>query len=76
MNNLSPRAKIGDVVIVKCKLTNSDIIQATIVDATVTLLSDNVRGWLYWYTDRDEEVDVMLEDKDILKNLTTNVSYE
>lgn len=82
-DHLEPRAKIGDVVIVK--LTNEpnedgeevedDIIQLTIEAAQYISGKD---AWGY-IVDTPSFVKIpynYLKDKDILKNLTTNISYE
>jgi len=66
MNNLEPRAKIGDVVIVKgigqCKIDGYKV-------------EYEKRYYFSVINPHYSEVTV-LKDKDILKNLTTNVSYE
>lgn len=72
MNNLEPRAKIGDVVIVS-KLINH-------VHSTAQLRV--VYGWYndnQWkYTSELEQANgyISYSDEQILKNLTTNISYE
>lgn len=66
MNNLTPRAKIGDVVIVRT-ITEQKVRQKQIYESW--LEEDH---WVYRITS-----DLYLyEDKDILKNLTTNTVYE
>lgn len=86
MNNLEPRAKIGDVVIVKIKSG----VQQRLVLAAYT----KRRSWIYenanslgmneifvmqavigskTFTKPLKNVDIT--NKDILKNLTTNITY-
>lgn len=69
MNNLEPRAKIGDVVIVK---NGGEPIQVRIVNARLRSLQ-----WNYYFKRKEsEDVELIIFEDDILKNLTTNVSYE
>ena len=70
MNNLEPRAKIGDVVIVKESYLHNRW-ENEIEQYKVQVASWNGRIW--WYQGRPGSCFI---DKDILKNLTTNVSYE
>ncbi len=85
MNNLEPRAKIGDVVIVRSKETEyfievplqegvytykshtkkTPVIQVKIESATYALGTWQYRGNCK-----------LIDDEDILKNLTTSISYE
>ena len=62
MNNLQPRAKIGDVVIVK-------VFQKVSQYQVKTAMHDC--GCFAYNVDTD-----FFNDRHILKNLTTNVSYE
>jgi hypothetical protein len=66
MNNLEPRAKIGDVVIVDGNR------EARIADAG-TMKNAGIDTGIPMY--HSEEVGLLFDD-DILKNLTTNISYE
>ncbi len=72
MNNLEPRAKIGDVVIIK---NGGDAIQVKVVNARWG--DGTYSQWRYYFRRTEHEVtEVMFFENDILKNLTTNVSYE
>ena len=71
MNNLEPRAKIGDVV-KRVKFGNVDELEITC--AYLHYPEDTSKShWMYNFEKKDESC---FYDKDILKNLTTNVSYE
>jgi hypothetical protein len=70
MNNLEPRAKIDDVVII---LKEGHYYQLKI-DQACNSDYCSPRVWAYIAT-RNEKM-WPFEDKDILKNLTTNKSYE
>jgi hypothetical protein len=66
---LSPRAKIGDVVIVK---NGGEPIQVRIVNARLRSLQ-----WNYYFKRKEsEDVELIIFEDDIIKNLTTNISYE
>lgn len=80
MNNLEPRAKIGDVVIVEL----GDEIAENVTHQQLVVRNAEIEtdrkgknpAWLYWCS-AAEWCDVKpFEDEDILKNLTTNISYE
>lgn len=73
MNNLEPRAKIGDVVIVG-KLSASDEVHQYRVD--YGYYDEENELWRYNSWDSEITDTRYYQDKDILKNLTTNVSYE
>lgn len=91
-NNLEPRAKIGDVVITSqhmyWKRSTDDSIadvgeqQFKIMDAyLVPFYGDDgkliSKSWHYEaFNYRAKEDEISFDDKDILKNLTTNISYE
>lgn len=67
--NVEPRAKIGDVVIVKNEF---GINQCSVDAAQFGSL------WTYYESQNfmhNNDI-IIFYDKDILKNLTTNVSYE
>jgi hypothetical protein len=67
-NNLEPRAKIGDVVIVK---NGGDPIQVRIVNARLGSLQ-----WFYYFKRKEsEDFEIMIFEDDILKNLTTGKEY-
>lgn len=89
MNNLEPRAKIGDVVIIKdyqiwdggsfsgkwvyeSSSKVNKIFQKVVVDAVYDQLNGKPK-WVYYWRDACA---IRCFDTDILKNLTTNVSYE
>ena len=71
-NNLEPRAKIGDVVLFMKKggLIENEIIMSVVQYAVLWEQKD----WVY--SDKRLQITHSFTDKDILKNLTTNVSYE
>jgi hypothetical protein len=72
MNNLEPRAKIGDVVVIIKSV--GFLSQKKVRDG---LYDKKTKRWLYACSDeRYPEAINIYEDKDILKNLTTNISYE
>ena len=73
MNNLEPRAKIGDVVIVR-KLSASDEVRQYRVD--YAYFDEKEDFWRYNSWDTEITDTRYYHDQDILKNLTTNVSYE
>ena len=67
--NTNPRAKIGDVVIVN---NGGEPIQVRIVNARLGSLQ-----WKYYFKRKEsEDLELMFFEEDILKNLTTNISYE
>ena len=73
MSNLEPRAKIGDVVIVPTNHFRN--IQVVVVGAYE---ADDLKGVTHWsieFTDSEKKKQCV-DEKYILKNLTTNVSYE
>lgn len=86
MNNLEPRAKIGDVVIVRIDKDENrqGVVKASVEKAHVPIMSiqpidgyPNITIYLIEYS--DFEVDYYrkaVPEEDILKNLTTNISYE
>lgn len=92
MTNIEPRAKIGDVVIVKeheyWKRSTDETFnqcgeqQFKIMDAyLVPQYGDNnelvSKFWHYEaFNYKVKEDSISFSDKDILKNLTTNISYE
>lgn len=65
-DNLTPRAKIGDVVIVKWE--DNCYSQFIVESANYT------NCWCYFL--ESDKKNGHFFDKDILKNLTTNISYE
>lgn len=86
---LKPRAKIGDVVILKdyqiwagggfsgkwvseSNTKVNKIFQKVVVDAVYDQMNREPK-WVYYWRDA---CSIRCFDKDILKNLTTNVSYE
>ena len=76
MNNLEPRAKIGDVVIVMQSDEQLVIYSARqIADTWQYKATTNVVG-LYTQVPQVKEFKRVIMDDHILKNLTTNVSYE
>lgn len=70
-NKMNPRAKIGDVVIV---ITVDGPIQQIVRDGNY---SEEESQWMYWCSDdiKPKALRAYM-DKYILKNLTTNESYE
>lgn len=82
MNNLEPRAKIGDVVIVSKYYVDPQNPYAASMDEvqevrelTVKELCFYISGAFRCY-ETYEPQEINFYDEDILKNLTTNVSYE
>ena len=76
MNNLEPRAKIGDVVIVENTLLgHENILHCKIETAN---LDKDLGAGVWKYVSYEPEVRKFnyFDDFCILKNLTTNISYE
>lgn len=71
--NLSPRAKIGDVVITK---TGSKVYPLQQMMIERGLVHRTMKNWSYVARESVKHSPTYIYDKDILKNLTTNVSYE
>lgn len=70
-DHLEPRAKIGDVVIIK---NGGDVIQVKVVNARWG--DGTYSQWRYYFRRTEHEViEVMFFEEDILKNLTTNTDY-
>lgn len=84
MNNLEPRAKIGDVILKR--LSKSEMkdshykdyefvyIQLIITSARFVKLADQDEPEYWVYEVGDDEDPIFNED--IIKNLTTNISYD
>ena len=78
-NNLNPRAKIGDVVMLPpdkgSREYKEERLSSTRTECTKVTGASCIEG-KWRYTGNWTHGMYFFEDEDILKNLTTNVSYE